>query len=73
MGAKTTIAAIVPANTHTVAAQSAGRSPVLMHQQVQVQLTDCINMLKAVVADMTRGNAADPNIATINTVITNLS
>jgi hypothetical protein len=73
MGAKATIAAIVPATTHTAAAQSLGRNPIMLHAQVQVQITDCINLLKQVVKDMTVGNASDPNIATLNTVITNLS
>jgi hypothetical protein len=73
MGAKTTIAAIVPAATHVTASQSLGRSPAILHAQAQVQITDCINLLKQVVADMTKGNPSDPNITTLNTVITSLS
>lgn len=73
MGAKTTIAATVPAGTHNTAALALGRSPVMMHTQVQAQINDCVNMLKQVVKDMTAGNPSDPNIAAFNTVITNLS
>jgi hypothetical protein len=73
MGAKATIAAIVPQTTHVTAAQSLGRSPSTLHAQAGVQLTDTINLLKQVVSDMTKGNPSDPNIATLNTVITNLS
>lgn len=73
MGAKASVAAIVPATTHTSAAQTLGRSPVMMNAQVQAQITDCINLLKQVVKDMTVGNVSDPNITALNTVITNLS
>lgn len=73
MGAKTTIATTVPAGTHTTAAQTLGRSPVMMHAQAQAQINDCVNLLKQIVKDMTVGNPSDPNIAAFNTVITNLS
>ena len=73
MGSKATIAALVPATTHISASQALGRNPTMLHQQAQTQLNDAINILKQVVADMTRGNPSDPNIATLNTVITNLS
>jgi hypothetical protein len=69
MGAKATIAAIVPAATHTAAAQSLGRNPVMLHAQAQQQITDCINLIKQVVRDMQAGNPSDPNIASFNTVI----
>ena len=73
MGAKATIAAIVPANTHVSASQALGRNPTMLHLQAQTQIQDAINVLKQVVKDMTAGNPSDANIATLNGVITALS
>lgn len=73
MGVKTTIAGIVPAATHVSASQALGRNPSQLHQQAQTQLVDTINLLNQVVKDMTKGNPSDPNIAIINTAISNLS
>jgi hypothetical protein len=73
MGAKATISATIPAATHTGAAQLLGRNAAMMHIQAQAHIEDCINLLKQVIKDMTLGNSSDPNIATLNTIITNLS
>ena len=73
MGAKASIAAVVPATTHTSAAQTLGRNPALQITQAQTQITDAVNALKVIGSDMTKGNASDPNIATINAIITSLS
>ena len=73
MGAKTTIKSIVPSGTHITAAQSLGRDAQTGITEAQTQLTDSVSSLKLIVADMTAGNPSDPNIATLNTVITTLS
>ncbi len=73
MGAKAILKAVVPAGTHITAAQSLGRDAVTMLNETQTQITDSVNGLKVIVADMTAGNPSDPNIATLNTVITTLS
>ena len=73
MGTKTTVAATVPASTHIAAAELVGRNPTVMQLQLQAMVNDVITMAKQIVKDMTAGNASDPNIATYNTLITNLS
>jgi hypothetical protein len=42
MGARSTIAGIVPATTHTSASQALGRNPATLHAQAQQQITDRI-------------------------------
>jgi hypothetical protein len=73
MGVKSSIAAIVPTATHITASQLSGRNPTVLHAQAQQQIVDVINALKQVVADMTKGNPSDPNIATLTAQITALS
>jgi hypothetical protein len=73
VGAKATIKAVVVTAAHANAALTLGRNTALQIAQVQTQITDAINALNVLVADMTRVNAADPNITTVNAIITSLS
>jgi hypothetical protein len=73
MGVKTALAGIVPANTHTAAAQALGHDAANLLLQVQTHLIEDINLIKQVISDMTKGNPSDPGIATLNTQVTNLS
>ena len=73
MGAKTTIAATIPAATHNTVAQSYGRNAAVMHMQAQQQITDTINLLRQIFKDATLGNPSDPNAVTIQTVINSLT
>jgi hypothetical protein len=73
MGTRTSLAAIVVSSTHNAAAFQYGRNTAELIAQAQVQVLDIIATLRQAVKDATAGNASDSNIATINTLITNLS
>jgi hypothetical protein len=73
MGAKTSIAAITPSATHVSAAEKLGRHPTMTHNQALRALDDAVIALRLAVADATLGNSGDSNIATLNTIISNLS
>lgn len=70
VGTRTTLAAVAPAGNHISAALKSGRTPSMLIAQANEQIAELIVTLKAVVADMQTGDA---NIATVNTLITNLS
>jgi hypothetical protein len=73
MGAKTSIAAIVPSTTHINAAERLGRHPAMTHAQALRALDDAIFALQRAVADAAIGNSGDSNITTLNSIISNLS
>jgi hypothetical protein len=73
MGARATLAHLIPTKPHFEHARDNGRPVAATIQALDRQIADCLALAHHLIDDMRRANPNDPNISTLSTLITQLS